>query len=179
MTKPRRFGGYNLPRSFMIWLLKKNTLPETNIAPENRHSQEEINLPTIHFQGRLLLVLGSAQGFMQMTWILVHIQMYHVPTCSLNRWKSPRQNIRNDGEKTHLEMTKNWYIHHINDGVKMHMGVSKNKGTPKWMVKIMENPIKIGWFGGGHPYSWKHPYISICFFYGTSRLLVGCKTCYC
>ena len=25
-----------------------------------------------------------------------------------------------------------------------HMGVSKNKGTPKWMVKIMENPIKMG-----------------------------------
>ena len=23
------------------------------------------------------------------------------------------------------------------------MGVSKNKGTPKWMVKIMENPIKM------------------------------------
>ena len=23
------------------------------------------------------------------------------------------------------------------------MGVSKNSGTPKWMVKIMENPIKI------------------------------------
>ena len=23
------------------------------------------------------------------------------------------------------------------------MGVSKNRGTPKWMVKIMENPIKI------------------------------------
>ncbi len=23
------------------------------------------------------------------------------------------------------------------------MGVSKNDGTPKWMVKIMENPIKI------------------------------------
>jgi len=22
------------------------------------------------------------------------------------------------------------------------MGDSKNKGTPKWMVKIMENPIK-------------------------------------
>ena len=25
----------------------------------------------------------------------------------------------------------------------IHMGVSKNKGTPKWMVKIMENPIKM------------------------------------
>ena len=23
----------------------------------------------------------------------------------------------------------------------IHMGVSKNTGTPKWMVKIMENPI--------------------------------------
>ena len=27
-------------------------------------------------------------------------------------------------------------------------GVSKNWGTPKWMVKIMEPPIKMGWFGG-------------------------------
>ena len=25
----------------------------------------------------------------------------------------------------------------------IHMGVSKNSGTPKWMVKIMENPIKM------------------------------------
>ena len=30
-----------------------------------------------------------------------------------------------------------------------YMGVSKNRGgPPKWMVKIMENPIKMGWFGG-------------------------------
>ena len=28
------------------------------------------------------------------------------------------------------------------------MGVSKNRGTPKWMVKIMENPIKMDDFGG-------------------------------
>ena len=27
-------------------------------------------------------------------------------------------------------------------------GVSENRGTPKWMVKIMEPPIKMGWFGG-------------------------------
>ena len=31
------------------------------------------------------------------------------------------------------------------------MGVSKNRGTPKWMVKIMENPIFNGWFGGKTP----------------------------
>ena len=24
-----------------------------------------------------------------------------------------------------------------------HLGVSKNRSTPKWMVKIMENPIKL------------------------------------
>ena len=28
------------------------------------------------------------------------------------------------------------------------MGVSKNNGTPKWMVKIMENPIKMDDLGG-------------------------------
>ena len=25
----------------------------------------------------------------------------------------------------------------------VYMGVSKNRDTPKWMVKIMENPIKM------------------------------------
>ena len=28
------------------------------------------------------------------------------------------------------------------------MDVSKNSGTPKWMVKIMENPIKMDDLGG-------------------------------
>ncbi len=28
------------------------------------------------------------------------------------------------------------------------MGVSKNRGTPKWMVKIIENPIKMDDLGG-------------------------------
>ena len=30
------------------------------------------------------------------------------------------------------------------------MGVSKNRGTPKWMVKIMENPIKMADLGKHH-----------------------------
>ena len=38
-----------------------------------------------------------------------------------------------------------------------HMGVSKNRGgPPKWMVKIMENPIKMDDLGV--PLFWKHPY---------------------
>ena len=43
------------------------TLPETNIDPENRPSQKEIHLPTIHFSGAVL-VSGS-----------VHIQLIQVP----------------------------------------------------------------------------------------------------
>ncbi len=40
-----------------------------------------------------------------------------------------------------------------------YMGASTNWGIPKWMVKIMEHPIKMdGWFGGFSHYFWKHPY---------------------
>ena len=39
------------------------------------------------------------------------------------------------------------------------MAVSKTRGTPKWMVKIMENPIKMDDLGGKKPYFWKHPYM--------------------
>ena len=38
-----------------------------------------------------------------------------------------------------------------------HMGVSKNRGTPKWMVKIIEKPIKVDDLGVAYPYFWKHP----------------------
>ena len=31
------------------------------------------------------------------------------------------------------------------------VGVSKNRGTPKWMVKIMENPVEMDDLGGCFP----------------------------
>ena len=34
----------------MIMGERIDTLPETNIAPENRPSQKETSIPTIHFQ---------------------------------------------------------------------------------------------------------------------------------
>ncbi len=40
-----------------------------------------------------------------------------------------------------------------------HMGVSKYKGTPKWMVyngKPMKTLLK--WMIWWYPYFWKHPY---------------------
>ena len=41
---------------------------------------------------------------------------------------------------------------------KVHMGVSKNSGTPKWMV-YTGNPYQNGWFGGKTHYFRKHPYM--------------------
>ena len=35
----------------------------------------------------------------------------------------------------------------------------KNTGTPKWMVKIMEHPIKLDDLGGKHPYFWRATHI--------------------
>ena len=35
--------------------------------------------------------------------------------------------------------------------IKKYMGGSKNRGTPKWMVKIMEIPIQMDDLGGKNP----------------------------
>ena len=37
------------------------------------------------------------------------------------------------------------------DSQRFDLGVSKNRGTPKWMVKIMENPIKMDDLAGNTP----------------------------
>ena len=56
-------------------------------------------------------------------------------------------------KKTHQEKSRYifWGVFSTHE-----VGVSKNRGTPKWMVKIMENLIKIDNLGA-HPYFWKHP----------------------
>ena len=38
------------------------TLAETNIAPENRPSEKETDIPTIHFQGRALSFKEGKSG---------------------------------------------------------------------------------------------------------------------
>ena len=40
----------------------ENTLPKTNIAPENRPSQKESSLATVFFRGEVMLVSGSVNG---------------------------------------------------------------------------------------------------------------------
>ena len=41
---------------------------------------------------------------------------------------------------------------------KHYLGVSKNRGTPKWMV-YNGKPYQNGWFGGKTNYFWKHPFL--------------------
>ena len=51
---PRNKGGKNAAEKKTKTTNQRSsgvTLPETNIAPENRSSQKESHLPTIHFQG--------------------------------------------------------------------------------------------------------------------------------
>ena len=38
------------PSTMRYLAARQSTLPKTNIAPENRPSQKESSLPTIHFQ---------------------------------------------------------------------------------------------------------------------------------
>ena len=40
---------------------------------------------------------------------------------------------------------------------------TKNSGTPKWMVKIMEHPIKMGWFGGTPIFGNTHKFLRFFF----------------
>ena len=40
--------------------------------------------------------------------------------------------------------------------LEVYMGVSKNRGTPKWMVYDGKTLLK--WMIWGYPYFWKHPY---------------------
>ena len=50
------------------------------------------------------------------------------------------------------------------------MGISKNSGTPKWMVKTRENPIRMDDLGGKQPlFLVQHPYYSLPNFLGSPK----------
>ena len=78
-------------------------------------------------------------------------QQRQVPAPQLSRPR-PRGRTRRGLRQNRSRRVPRWsgvVFHHLHLGtwerykVKHYMGVSKNRGTPKWMVKIMENPIKM------------------------------------
>ena len=64
-----------MSHGYMGW----STLPETNIAPENCPSQKEISIPTIHFQGDILVSGREVGGLNPSTKMLVKIgSFFHI-----------------------------------------------------------------------------------------------------
>ena len=58
----------------------------------------------------------------------------------------------------------------------VYMGVSKNRGTPKWMVYNGKTLLKF--MIRRYPYSWKHPYMVFLFEYSFVEFLKVSKTHY-
>ena len=56
------------------------------------------------------------------------------------------------------------------------MDVSKNRGIPKWMVKIMENPINMIDLGV-FPYFWVNTHIIAISVVNTSRISLDLSSC--
>ena len=72
--------GGGLPKMIMLHgYMGWSTLPETNIAPENCPSQKEISIPTIHFQGAILVSGREVGGLNPSTKMLVKIgSFFHI-----------------------------------------------------------------------------------------------------
>ena len=68
-----------------------------------------------------------------------------------NRWKDAA-----GGVSQLLLQPGFWDMENVQMTLSFAIGVSQNRGTLKWMVKIMENLLK--WMIWGYPYFWKHPY---------------------
>ena len=65
-----------------------------------------------------------------------------------------------DGNFYMESISKQKYIYiYVYIYIHVYMGVSKNSGTPKWMVYNGNPYFFNGWFGGKTPYFRKHPYI--------------------
>ena len=80
-------------------------------------------------------------------------------TC-LGYWESPDKNFRNnnficDVNPGSPRPNNSWLVFRM-----IHVDVSKNSGTPKWMVKIRENPMNNWMIWGVFPYFWKHPWVA-------------------
>ena len=86
----------------LIQLKSKLTLPETNVAPENRPSQKESSIPTIHFQvqtvsfreGIYVNLQGSRPPFGQPLEPSIHLKeiRQHKPFLNVNTFEQREPN---------------------------------------------------------------------------------------
>ena len=83
----------------MIRVKTKNTLPETNIAPEIGPSQKEIRLRTIHFQGRAVSFREGNPGNHH-----IHNEWDASICLATMLGKSSKNTLENGGEKLWFDM---------------------------------------------------------------------------
>ena len=113
------------------------TPPKFNIAPEKLPSQRESSLPTIIFRGELLN-FGRVSGRIHGTNGILYLHSIHKNQPCMDRQRA-----------TVRPMDLSWVSGHFwnqlwispSSKQKAPFGCSKNNGTPKWMVKIMKNPM--------------------------------------
>ena len=89
------------------------------------------------------------------TIVVVYHHFRKPPYESITR-PSPYLYPRRSEESALLEDRQS--LHDLHQAKAANMGVSKNRDTPKWMVKIMENLIKMDDLGGTKTYFRKQPH---------------------
>ena len=74
----------------------------------------------------------------------IHIFKYSPPKLCVKTYTPPEDERLEPESQTPLEFRKNHLDHWLFGSMLIfdrHMDASKNRGTPQWMVKIIENPV--------------------------------------
>ena len=108
---------------------------------------------TIHFGVPLFLVQHPYIEYFIHVCIYTCLYLYKTSSASLRLQADAIPNL--DAEVRGGPNSHYFNTHRI------HVGVSKNTGTPKWMVKIMENPMNKWMIWGAHPYFYIYIYIPL------------------
>ena len=128
---------------------KHLTLPETNVAPENRPSGKGDSYWKPPFSGAMLVSgrVTSLHRSLAKSWNLPGRRKKPPPADASAVGPAEDRNIN----------VLRWKIPSCLD-----MGVSKNRGvSPKMDGENNGKPCQNGWFGGKTHYFWKHPYRSM------------------
>ena len=106
-----------------------------------------------YLQGNLVPSQVVGNGISEPSTVPLHFQVYTVDACRLISDQNFRSFWRSEACRKKMFFSLAF----------LEMGVEPKIGgkPPKWMVYFMEIPRKKGWFGGKHPYFWKHPYIFV------------------
>ena len=118
-----------------------------------------------NLKNELVYILDVVQGYIiysMFSYKMIEVRVLK-PPCWPNMWPFFSEHTFRTQIRVELSPPKNmapplascWILHWAGGSAytgcfinNPRMGVSKKRGTPKWMVKIMENPIEMNVLGG-------------------------------